>query len=155
MGFGINGGTVDSDLPLAEEVDFDGYTLFYKFGFTDTWGLLVSYRDMEDDEDLFLGEEDEYTQFAVHAVYMWRHGNRVRPHVKFGLAYTDFEARIPGFFSDADNDVTLSFGGGLEVGSEKFAFFGDFDYTEPEITLVGVSADLEITNVTLGIIFKF
>lgn len=153
-GFGINSGTVDSDI-LPDELDFVGFTVFYKWGFTDTWGLFFSYREMEDDENLFLGEEDEYTQFGVHAVYMWRAGKRVRPHVKFGLAHTDFEAKIPGLPLLSDSDVTISVGGGLEAGSEKIAFFADFDYTEPEITLLGVSQDMEIGNLTLGIIFKF
>lgn len=153
-GFGLNSGMVDAD-SFPNELDFVGYTVYYKQGFTDAWGLLISYKDMEDDEDLFLGEEDEYTQFGIHVVYMWRAGKTVRPHVKFGIANTDFEARIPGWGSESDDDTTISFGGGLEAGSEEIAFFADFDYSEPEITLLSVSEDLEIGNLTVGIIFKF
>jgi hypothetical protein len=153
-GLGFTSGIVDMEF-LPAELDFVGYTLFWKFGFTDTWGLLVSYRDMEDDEILIFSEEDDYTQFAVHAVYMWRHGKRVRPHVKFGLARTDFDARSPFFPSVSDDDVTISFGGGLEAGSDKIAFFADYDFTQPELELFGFSQDTDVFGLTLGIIFKY
>ena len=154
-GFAFTRGIVDSDDVLLEELGFVGYTVFWKFGFTDRWGLLVSYRDMEDDEFLFFFEEDAYTQFAVHAMVMWRHGKRVRPHVKFGLARTELEATGPFIPSTKDDDTTLSIGGGLEAGSEKIAFFADYDYTQPEMNLIGVSADYDIWNLSLGMIFKY
>ena len=152
-GLGLTRGTAESDIAFGEELDFEGYTVFYKHGVTDTWGVLVSYRDMEDDEDLAFGEKDEYTQLAVHAVYMWRAGKKVRPHVKFGLVNTDFEATVFGF-SLSDDDVTVSVGGGFEAGSEKVAFFADLDYTEPEVEIL-VTQEFEIANLTLGVIFKF
>ncbi len=148
-GFAIVAGVVDADF-LPEELDFTGFTLFWKYGFTDRWGLLVSYRSMEDDEFLFSGEEDEYDQLAVHAVYMWRHGKRVRPHIKFGLARTDFEVSLPGG-SFSDDDTAISIGGGLEAGSEKVAFYADYDFSEPEF----FGSDLELFNLNLGVIFKY
>ena len=58
------------------------------------WGLQISYRDMEDDEDNLLpGEEGEFTQIGAHAVVIWRHGKVVRPLVKFGLVQTDIDLR--------------------------------------------------------------
>lgn len=147
-GFGFTSGLADGD--FVDEIEFVGFTAFGKIGFTDNWGLLISIRAMEDDETLAFGEEDEYTQVAVHAVYMWRHGKRVRPHVKFGLAKTDFEAKVLGF-TLSDEDTNVSVGGGLEAGSDKVAFFADFDYTEAEF----FGLDIEYSNLTLGVMFKF
>ena len=155
-GFAFTSGIVDADfVVLPEELAFVGYTIFWKAGITEQWGMLVSYRDMDDDEFLLLAEEDEYTQFAVHAMVMWRHGKRVRPHVKFGLAYTELEATGPFILDTKDDDTTLSIGGGLEAGSEKIAFFADYDYTQPELNLIGVNADYDVWNLSLGIIFKY
>src|SRR4029077_20385388 len=109
IGFGLAGGVVDSDV-LSDSLNFSGFTLFGKIGFTDHWGLAVSYRDMKDDENLAFGEEDSYTQTAVHAVYMWRPGKIVRPHVKFGIERTDFEAKEPPFPTLSDDDVAGSVG---------------------------------------------
>ena len=149
-GFGLASGTFDADA-LPDSLDFTGYVLFWKLGLTDGWGLQIQYRDMGDDEDLALGEEDDYTQIGVHAVYMWRHGKRVRPHIKFGIARTDFDAKIPLFGTLTDDDTTISVGGGLEAGSERIAFFGDYDYSEPDI----FGEAVQIGNLTLGIVFKY
>ena len=145
VGVGYNVGTLDFD-GLPDELDFVGFNVWYKWGINDMWGVLVSYRDMEDDEDLLPGFEIEYTQIGVHAVIMWRHGMKVRPHVKFGLALTDVEV-----IGVSEDDTTLSIGGGLEVGSESFAFYADYDYTEPDLS----GTDFEIGNLTLGAVFKF
>ena len=153
VGVGYNTGTVDSDIFITD-FDFVGFNVFYKWGISDRWGVLVSFRDMEDDESFAPGEELEYTQIGVHAVIMWRHGNRVRPHVKFGIASTDMDFTSGGL-TVSDDDVTFSFGGGLEAGSDKVAFFGDFDYTEPELNSGFGEFDFEVANLTLGIIFKF
>ncbi len=150
-GFALVRGSVDANF-LPESLDFTGFTLFWKYGFTDSWGLLVSYRSMEDDENLLFGEEDEYDQLSVHAVYMWRHGMRVRPHIKFGLARTDFEVRLPGG-SVSEDDTAISIGGGLEAGSEKVAFYADYDFSEPEFDFL--VDDLELYNLSLGMIFKY
>ena len=69
IGFGLTGGVVDSD-SLSDSLSFSGFALFGKIGFTDHWGLVVSYRDMKDDENLAFGEEDSYKQTSVQAVYM-------------------------------------------------------------------------------------
>ena len=153
VGLGFTSGIVDSDL-LFEEINFLGYTVFWKFGFTDTWGLLVSYRDMEDDDILLFGEEDDYTQFGVHAVYMWRHGKRMRPHVKFGLAHTDLEGTGP-FPTISDDAVGLSIGGGFEAGSDRVAFYADYDFTAPEMEFGGFEDDVLFFNLNLGMIFKY
>jgi hypothetical protein len=128
IGFGIDSGTLDSD-PLPEALEFTGFTLFGKIGFTDNWGLFISVRDMEDDELLLGGEEDSYTQIGVHAAYMWRPDMRVRPHVKFGIARTDFDAELPGNPTLSDDGVGISIGGGLEAGTQRVAFFGEADAT--------------------------
>ncbi len=154
-GFAFTSGIVDADFLLPEELAFVGYTIFWKVGITERWGVLVSYRDMEDDEFLLFAEEDEYTQIAVHAMAMWRHGKQVRPHVKFGLARTELEATIPFTLNTKDDDTTLSIGGGLEAGSERIAFFADYDFTEPELNLVGIPDDYSIWNLSLGMIFKY
>lgn len=149
IGFGIDSATLDNDT-LPEALEFTGFTLFGKFGFTDNWGLLISLRDMEDDELLIGGEEDSYTQIGVHAVYMWRPSSRVRPHVKFGIARTDFDAELPGN-PLSDDGAGISVGGGLEAGTQKVAFFGDADVQAVSL----FNEDFTITDVTLGIIFKF
>ena len=48
-GFALNHGVVDSDCSATTDVDFTGYSLFWKYGFTDPWGPLISYRDTDDD----------------------------------------------------------------------------------------------------------
>jgi Outer membrane protein beta-barrel domain len=150
VGFGLTGGVVDSD-SLSDSLNFTGYTLFGKIGFTDHWGLAVAYRDMNDDEDLAFGEKDSYKQTSVHAVYMWRPGKIVRPHVKFGIERTEFEAELPPFPTLKDDDVAGSVGGGLEVGTPSVAFYGDYDLTRVRL----FDEDFDIGNLTAGIIFKF
>lgn len=141
---------LDSD-DLPDAISFDGFTIFFKIGFTDNWGLFLDYRDMNDDEDLAFGEEDSYTEYSADAVYMWRPAKKVRPHVKFGLAYVDAEGEIPGFVSLSDNNIGLSFGGGFEAGSPRVAFFLDYEAVFVEL----FDADTFIGDLGLGIVFKF
>lgn len=82
---------------------------------------------------------------------MWRPGMGVRPHLKFGLARTDYEAKLPGFPKLSDDGTGISIGGGLEAGSQRVAFFGDCDFTSVSL----FDEDFSIGNLTLGIIFKF
>jgi len=150
LGAALVSGVVDCD-SCVDSIEFSGFALFGKIGFTENWGLLITYRDMEDDEDLFLNEEDTYTQFAVQGVYMWRPAKRFRPHVKFGLERTDFEAKVPGFVTLSDDGTALAVGGGFEAGSQRVAFFLDYDFTIVEL----FDEDFDIANLDLGIIFKF
>jgi len=147
-GFGMCSGIVEPE--DGPELDFAGFSIFGKVGLTDHWGLLISYKDMEDDEDLLVGEEDEYTQIGAYGVYMWRHDRRVRPHMKFGVERTDFEISYSGSSID-DDGVAFSVGGGLEAGSQKVAFFGDLDLATVEL----FDVDTDIFNLTAGVIFKF
>ena len=141
-GIALTSGTLDIDFPGVENADFGGFTLFWKYGFNDGWGLLLSYRTMSDREDLFPGQELEYRQFGVHGVYMWRHGKKVRPHVKLGVANTDLRFKI---FLD------FSIGGGLEAGSEQIAFYANYDFTQAEF----LGLDVDVASLDLGIIFKY
>jgi hypothetical protein len=147
-GFGLCSGSGEPE--DGPELDFVGFSIFGKIGFTDHWGLLISYKDMEDDEDLLIGEEDEYTQIGAYGVYMWRHDRTVRPHMKFGFERTELQLSLFGSSID-DDGVAFSLGGGLEAGSQKIAFFGDFDFTTVEL----FDVDFEIANLTAGVIFKF
>jgi hypothetical protein len=106
---------------------------------------------MEDDENFLFDETDSYTQIGVQAVYMWRPSKTFRPHVKFGLERTDFEAEIGGLTVAADDGVGLAVGGGFEAGSQRVAFFLDYDFTAVEL----FDEDFETANFDLGIIFKF
>ena len=150
VGIGLVSSSVE-DEDGTVEVDFTGLTLFGKIGITENWGILVSYRDMEDDEDLLFGEEDEYTEIGVHGAYMWRPDNKVRPHVKFGFVRTELEVSAPGFLPADDDGTGFSVGGGLEAGSEKIAFFGEMDVAVVEL----FDVDFDFVSVTLGVIFKF
>ena len=146
-GLGYVRGYVDSDA-FADEIDFDGFSVFGKLGFTNHWGLLFSYRDMDSTESSI---DDKYTQFGVHGVYLWRPARKVRPHVKFGAVRTDFEANLVGVGTLTDDGVNFSVGGGLEAGTQRYAFYADLDYTEMDFILI----DLKIPNLTLGVMFKF
>ena len=148
VGLGLASSTVEPE--NITDVDFAGFTVFGKIGITKNWGILVSYRDMEDDEDLLGGEEDEYTEIGVHGVYMWRADHKVRPHVKFGFVRTDLEISVPGASID-DDGTGLSVGGGLEAGSQKVAFFGDLDVARVDL----FDVDFDFVSATLGVIFKF
>ena len=151
VGIAVTAGSVDIDVAGVPDLDFTGYTIFWKYGFNDRWGLQLSYRDMEDDENLLPGEEINYTQFGVHAVYMWRHGKRVRPHIKFGVANSDVEIIEPSLGTVSEDDLAFSVGGGLEAGSERFAFYADYDFTQVDLG----GTDFDIANLSLGIIFKY
>ena len=58
LGIAVTQGNVDPEIG-GSDLDAEGYTVFWKYGFTDMWGLLFSYRDMDDDEDLLPGQEFE------------------------------------------------------------------------------------------------
>ncbi len=132
VGLGLANGNIDSD-GSADENDFDGFSVYGRYGSTEHWGLLVSYRGLESDEPFI---DNDYDQFGVHAVYRWRAGRIVRPHVKFGLVRTDFEARLTGGGRLTDNDNSFSFGGGLEVGKTRYAFFADADFADMDLILM-------------------
>ena len=151
VGVAFAGGTLNQCDPCGGSIDFTGVALFGKIGFTPSWGLLITYRDMEDDENLLFGEQDSYTQLAAQVVYMWLPRQVFRPHVKFGLARTEFEAEVPGFPTLSDDDVAPAFGGGFEVGSPTVAFFFDYDFTFVDI----FDDDFDVGNLNLGIIVKF
>lgn len=150
IGFGFSSGTIDPD--GGGETEWSGGTVFGKIGFTDNWGLLLSVRSMEDDENLAL-VDGEYDQFSAHGVYMWRPDKTVRPHVKFGMSRVDLEAQfLPGFLNlkASDAGAGFSLGGGLEAGSPKVAFFADFELVVVEL----FSEDVGVANLTLGVMFK-
>lgn len=150
-GFGgaLVAGTLDCE-SCSDTFEFSGFSLFGKIGFNKNWGLLITYRDAEDDEDFLFNETDSYTQLAVQAVYMWRPSKMFRPHVKFGFESTDFEAEAPGFPTVSDDGTALAVGGGFEAGSQSVAFFLDYDFTTVEL----FDEDFDIDNLSLGIIFK-
>lgn len=150
VGVGLETAIVDVD-GLPDTLDFDGFSVFGKWGITNNWGILISYRDMEDAEDLLLGETDSYTQIGLYGVYMWRPDKVVRPHIKFGVTMVDLEVEAPGFPTTTDDDTAFAFGGGLEAGSPKVAFFGDYDFTT--VSLLG--SDTNIGDLTLGVVFRF
>jgi hypothetical protein len=149
VGVGVVIGTGEPDFSGTDEIDFVGGQIFGKVGFTDNWGLLLTFRGMEDEEDV-PGISADYTQISIHGMYMWRPDNKVRPHVKFGLQQTDLELTALTLTIDDDGSA-FSFGGGFEAGSEKVAFFLDLDYTEVEL----FDIDFEGSNLTAGVIFKF
>jgi ribosomal protein L35AE/L33A len=149
VGFGLDTAIVDAE-SLPDSLDFTGFSVFGKVGLTKNWGILLSYRDMEDDENLAFGETDTYTQIGAYGVYMWRPDKVVRPHVKFGVSRIDFEAELPGL-TMGDDDIAFAFGGGLEAGSQQVAFFGDYDFTT--VTLLG--SDIDFGDLTLGVVFRF
>lgn len=150
-GIGYTAGNLSVDIAGTDDLDFTGYTIFWKQGFNDLWGLLVSYRDMKDDENLPPGDEINYTQWGVHAVVQWRHGKRVRPFVKFGMAKTDLEVTDTSMGTQSEEETAFSFGGGLEAGTERIAFYADYDFTRAELS----SIDFDFGDLVLGIIFKY
>jgi hypothetical protein len=150
VGGALVGGALDCD-SCFDAIGFAGFAVFGKIGLTDNWGLLITYRDMEDDENLLLGEKDTYQQIGVQALHMWRPRKLFRPHVKFGIERTDFEAEIGGVTVAADDGAGLAVGGGFEAGTQRVAFFLDYDFTVVEL----FDEDFEIANLDLGIIFKF
>jgi hypothetical protein len=152
IGLGLNVATVDSDFFFNEE-DHTGYSVFGKIGLTDHWGIFLFYRDMEDDEDFF-GLEQTYNQLGVHAVYMWRPDNKVRPHVGFGLVRTDFEADFFGLGVLSDDGIGPSVSGGLEIGSQKVAFYAEYQITVVDLDNFDPDSTI-IDDLVLGIVFKF
>ncbi len=156
VGFGIDAAIVDSDVFFNEE-DHIGFSIFGKYGFNDRWGLFVFYRDMEDDESLFslIGLEQTYTQIGVRGVRMWRPDKKLRPHVGFGAVQTDFDANFFGMSAMSDDGIGLSVSGGLEAGSQKFAFYGEYGITVVDLDTLDPFGETTIGNFTAGFIFKF
>lgn len=149
IGAGLSAGMADSDA-LSEDLDFTGWTGYVKLAITNSWGFLLSYRDMEDDEDLLL-EEDSYKQASVYLIRTWRVEKIVRPHFKIGASRVDFEREIGGLLTSDDDDLGFSVGGGLEVGSQRVALFGDYDFTMVDL----FGEEFRISNATAGIMLKF
>lgn len=153
-GFGI--GWSDARLSSDGEfsghtMDLDGFTAFGKFGISDRWGILVSYRDLEDKEDPLSNKIGDITQIGVYGVILGRASKRVRPFFKFGLVRTDIDAHIRNFWID-DEDTFLSIGLGMEVGSQSLAFYADYDVIFFD---VGPNEeDFGLGVLTLGLIFK-
>jgi hypothetical protein len=159
LGAALAGGVANCDNCFDATV-FSGFALFGKIGITRNWGVLVTYRDMEQRDDdlfsLFFNEKDTYTQLAVQGVYMWRASKTVRPHIKFGLERTDIEREIPGSPTVSDDGTGWSGGGGFEAGSQRVAFFLDYDITRVKLDLGAFSnGDYAFANLNAGIIFKF
>lgn len=167
FGLGVASGSIDNgtypdnchDYFCTPETDeFSGFSLFGRVGLTRHWGLLLSYRDLEESgglrEDEIFGRDDSYSNLGLFATYTWRPQKKIRPHLKFGLARIDYEASGFGF-EDSDDDVTVSLGGGVEIGPQKFAFFADLDVTEINLDMESFEDDrLSIGDLTLGIIFR-
>lgn len=155
VGIGYVLGTVDYDLEGSESIEFSGYSIFGKVGFSDHWGLALNYVDMKDDEDLPFGEEDAYSQLGLHGVFMFRPEKKLRPHLKLGLSWVDVEAKLAGR-TFSDDAAGLSGGFGLEWGSPRYAFYLDIEFTDVSVELVpGAELDLLVMNTTLGFIYKF
>ena len=152
IGAGVTFGAVDSDASDEGE-SFTGATVFIKAGFSDAWGLLFSYRRLESEDPVtaIFGENEIYEQLSVHAVRTWRADKVVRPHLKFGLARTEFETENFLSLTASDDGVGASLGGGFEAGTQRVAFLGDVDYSLVEL----FGEDFLFVNLTAGIIFKF
>lgn len=150
VGFGLDRATFDSD-EFRGDVDFEGFSVYGKVGLSDRWGILIAYRDMDDDEGFSFGAEESYTQVDLQAVHMWMPGATFRPHVKGGLTYVDFEEEIPGVPGLSDDATGFSLGGGFEVGSQRVAFL--LDFTLAFVDLVG--EDVRLRDLTAGVLFKF
>ena len=140
---GDDSGAVTND----SQEDLQGFTVFGTVEFSPSWGVAVSYRETDGE----LGSlEMAYNQIAAHAVRRWRVGTRVRPHVKFGLAHTGME-EIDFFGTRSESGVGISFGGGMEIGSQRVAFLLELDST-------GVALGDEvkgIANWTAGLAVRF
>ena len=166
IGIGAVGGQVDpesvggsefADGPpfttTGFEADFTGVALIGKVAINPNWGVMFSFRSMEDDEDL--SSSVDYTQVAAQGVYLWNPHQTIRPYVKAGMVFTDLDSGIsPQRVTDRredDEGVGISFGLGLEIGSQRYAFFADFDYTD--VSLFDV--DHDILTATAGVLFKF
>lgn len=158
LGAALAGGAADCD-SCFDATAFSGFALFGKIGITRNWGVLITYRDMEQEDDdlfsLFFNEKDTYTQLAVQGVYMWRPSKTVRPHVKFGLERTDIEREIPGAPKVSADGTGWSVGGGFEAGSQRVAFFLDYDITGVKLDFGAFNdEDFAFANLNAGIIFK-
>ncbi len=155
VGVGFDVAIVDSDTFFNEE-DHIGFSVFGKYGFTDRWGLFLFYRDMEDDEDLFvlIGLEQTYEQVGARGVYVWRPKKKVRPHIGLGLVRTDFDADFGGMGVLSDDGVGLSVSGGLQAGRGRVAFYGEYEITGAELDRLDPDGT-SLSNLTVGVVFRF
>ena len=148
LGVGVNYGvTVESDSTAStfeEQGDTSGFTILGRYLFSNRWGLLLSYRVLEEDQEFDL--ENKYRQVGFNAVRMWRNDKAVRPYFKFGLTRTERERPIA-----SEDGIGLSLGGGVEVGSKKLAFIGELESTGVQLG----DETMGIASWTAGALFRF
>ncbi len=149
VGIGITIGALDSGRN-ADSIEFEGYTLFGKIGLDPHWGVLLSYRDMSDEDFLLFFQDGEYTQVSAQGSYLWRPRKRLRPFVKFGLTRLDYEGDFGSVPNRSDDGIGYTFGWGLEIGGGFVAFLLDWDYAR--VDLFGDSTD--VVNISFGAVLK-
>ncbi len=158
VGIGYSGSTVDTDVPrgVQEEITFDGWSVFGRIGLSDRWGLQFGYRSMKDDENFDPREDISLDMVGVHAYWVWAETEYSRWHVKFGLAWMDFESKIPSVNTFTDHALGPSIGTGFEWGTPRLALFIDFGLTFADIELVpGAEESFLVGNTISGLIYKF
>lgn len=143
VGLGYTMGEASSD--GDPDTDLTGFALLGRWQHnTMGWGAMAEIRDGEDDEDF---TDFDFNQINLAGTYTWLRDGMVRPFVKVGVAKSevDFDG------GPSEDDTALLVGGGVEIGSGRWAFHAGLDMTEPEFA----GDDVEVTTLTLGGVFRF
>ncbi len=158
VGIAFSGSTIYFDIDRGGQGSrtFDGWGIFGKYGITEHWAVLASYRDLGDNGDLDPGEEISFNLIDIHASFTWLVTQHSRWHVKAGLAQLDFDSSRPFTGTNKDSIVSPSIGGGFEWGGRKIRLFVDFGVAFPSVELIpGERESLVVGNTNTGLIFKF
>jgi len=158
LGGGYAGSTVDVDTARdgSDSVTLSGWGVRGRVALNQRWGL--QFRYLSDDDDFSSGGRLSLDQVGVQAYYKWLETEQKHFHtyVKFGLARTDFEERIPLTGTFSDDALGPAVGIGLEWGPPRFAFFVDFGLAFVDIELIpGDEESFMVGNSITGFTYRF
>ena len=158
VGIGYAGSTIDVDTSRDgdKQVILDGWGVRGRMELKKRWALQFRYLSAE--EGFSSGGKLSLDQFDVQANFKWYESEKKYFHMyaKFGLAWTDFEERIPLTGTFSDQALGPAVGIGLEWGPPRYAFFVDFGVTFVNVELIpGDSESLTVGNTITGFTYRF
>lgn len=158
VGLAYSGSTIEFDVDRGGQSSrrFDGWGVFGKFGISERWAVLASYRDLGDNGDLDPGEEIALRVVDAHAGFIWLVTPNSRWHAKAGVAWLDFESRRSLTGATTDSALSPSIGVGFEWGLRRVRLYFDFGVAFSGVELIpGESENLVVGNSNSGLMFKF
>jgi opacity protein-like surface antigen len=120
---------------------------------SDTFNIGFGYDVFTEDDTLIAGD--------ATAGYLWLRNGMVRPYLRGGLAFIQFESQIDSMFSgsfgpSSDVDQVLTYGGGVEVGKKHHMVALDVQkMTQASLDLDGLEVDVSVSVISLQYRYRF